>query len=431
MRFIDYSVSLMSKIAKILAREVLDSRGNPTVQADVFSQRGFGRATAPSGASTGIHEALELRDKGKRYGGKGVLRAVANVNGKMAKALRGMDVSDQRAIDYAMIDLDGTDGMSVLGANATTAVSLAVAQCAANEKGVGLYRIVPGRKKLLPAPMMNVLNGGKHANNGVAIQEFMIFPLNFQSFSEALRAGAEIYHSLGKSITKKYGRGTVGLGDEGGFAPPCKTTQEALSLLESAISECGYNKKVKLAIDVAASSFCNPASRKYEMDGKKLSAGELSDIYLRLCREFPIASLEDPFEEESFSEFALLRKKLSGRVQVVGDDLLVTNVSRICEGIACKSMGALLLKVNQIGTLTEALEASQLCSKNNLGTVVSHRSGETEDTAIADVAVGIGCGQIKTGSLARSERTAKYNRLLQIEEELGAKAFAGGAGIRF
>ena len=438
----------MSKITKVFAREVLDSRGNPTVQADVSSEKGFGRATAPSGASTGVHEALELRDGslpsedcahssrklesggGKRFDGKGVSKAVANVNNRIAKAIVGRDVSKQEDIDYAMIELDGTENKSSLGANATTAVSLAVAQCAANEARVGLYRLISGKKKLLPAPMMNVLNGGKHAANGVAIQEFMIFPLDFQSFSDALCAGVEIYHTLGKLITAKYGKGTTGLGDEGGFAPPCQSSREALDLLVSAIGECGYSGKVKLAIDAASSSFFIPEGKKYEIDGKKLSAGELSDLWVSLCSEYPIASLEDPFEEDSFEEFAALHKKLSGKVQIVGDDLLVTNVSRIQEGIKKKSASALLLKVNQIGTLTEALEASALCEKKGMGTVVSHRSGETEDTSIADIAVGIGCGQIKTGSLARAERTCKYNRLLQIEEELGAKAFARDSGIR-
>lgn len=419
----------MGKITGIFAREVIDSRGNPTVQAEVRSERGFGRATAPSGASTGVHEALELRDGGKRCGGKGVRKAVANVNGKIAKALAGMEVSGQKAIDSAMVSLDGTKNMSSLGANATTAVSLAVAQCAASEQGVGLYLMVGGKKKLLPAPMMNVLNGGKHAANGIAIQEFMIFPTGFRSFSDALFSGTEIYHELGRLVAKKYGKGTTGLGDEGGFAPPCKDTRSALSLLESAIGECGYGKKVLLAIDAAASSFYDAKSKSYLVDGRALSAGALSDFYVSLSREFQIASIEDPFEEDSFQEFAVLKKKLAGKVQIVGDDLLVTNVSRIGTAIEKRAVSALLLKVNQIGTLTGALDAAVLCSRNGMGTVVSHRSGETEDTSIADIAVGIGCGQIKTGSLARSERTAKYNRLLQIEEELPAGSFAGGSCI--
>ena len=420
----------MSRITKVRAREVLDSRGNPTVQAEVFSEKGWGRATAPSGASTGKHEALELRDGGKRYGGKGVKKAVANVNGQISKALFSADVSDQNSIDALLCGLDGTPNKSRLGANATTAVSLATAQCAASEAGVGLYRLLCGQgKPLLPAPMMNVLNGGKHAGSGLAVQEFMIFPLGFTSFSEALRAGSEIYHELGSLVARKYGKAATGLGDEGGFAPPCKSTREALGIIESAVDECGYGSKVRLAIDSAASSFYNARTGKYAMDGKELSAGQLSDFYVRLVKEYPIVSLEDPFDEECFGEFAELHRRLSGKVQVVGDDLLVTSVQRLRMGIESGSMGALLLKVNQVGTLTEALEAASLCRKSGLGVIVSHRSGETEDCSIADIAVGIGCGQIKTGSLARAERTAKYNRLLQIEEELPGGSFAGGSRI--
>ena len=401
------------------------------MQADVRSARGFGRATAPSGASTGTHEAIELRDGGKRCSGKGVKKAVANANGAISKALVGMDVSQQREIDDALCRLDGTPNKSRLGANATTAVSLAVAHCAASEKGVGLYRMLAhGNRSLLPAPMMNVLNGGKHAANGVAMQEFMVFPLHFKSFSEALCTGAEIYHELSCLVQKKYGKGAIALGDEGGFAPPCKTSLDALSLLEQAIGNCGYGKKVALAIDAASSSFYDAKAKKYGIDGKKLAADELSDFYVSLAREFPIVSLEDPFEEESFSEFAQIRKRLSGKVQIVGDDLLVTNVSRIKTAIAQRSCSSLLLKVNQIGTLSESLAAADLCFKNRMGVIVSHRSGETEDTSIADIAVGIGCGQIKTGSLARSERTAKYNRLLQIEEELPEGRFARDSGIK-
>ncbi len=409
----------MGKITRIFAREVLDSRGTPTVQADVTSEKGFGRATAPSGASTGSHEALELRDKGRRYFGKGVMKAVGNVNGLISRALCGMDVCGQNLIDSRLCSLDGTPNKSKLGANATTAVSLAVAQCAASESSCGLYKML-GEKKL-PAPMMNVLNGGRHAGNGIAIQEFMIFPLHFSSFSKALRAGSEIYRALAAIIAKKYGKGATSLGDEGGFAPPCQSSGEALSLLESAIGECGYSKKVKLAIDAAASSFYDGKSGKYSIDGKSLSAGELSDYYVKLAQDYPVMSLEDPFEEESFGEFSALRKRLAGEVQLVGDDLLVTNVSRLATAIKKHSVSALLLKVN--------LEAARLCRENKLGVIVSHRSGETEDTAIADIAVGIGCGQIKTGSLARSERTCKYNRLLQIEEELKAGSYAGASGL--
>lgn len=419
----------MGKITRIFAREILDSRGNPTLQADVFSEKGFGRAAAPSGASTGKHEALELRDGGKRFGGKGVKTAVGNVNGPIARALVGMDVSDQKMADRSLCDLDGTVHKSNLGANATTAVSLAVAQCAASEKAVGLYRLLGKRK--LPAPMMNVLNGGKHAANGVSIQEFMIFPLHFKSFSEALQSGVEIYHALAGKISQKYGKGSTSLGDEGGFAPQCSSSREALSLLEAAIKECGYSKQVKLALDAAASSFYDSKSKSYAIDGKKLPAPELIDYWVSLAKEYPIVSLEDPFDEESFSDFASLRKRLAGKVQLVGDDLLVTNAARIKKAMLQGSFSALLLKVNQIGTLTEAVQASRICSEGKLGTIVSHRSGESEDTAIADIAVGLGCGQIKAGACARAERTAKYNRLLQIEEELASGSFAADSGLVF
>lgn len=417
----------MSKITRVIAREILDSRGNPTLQADVYSQHGFGRASAPSGASTGKHEAIELRDGGKRFGGKGVRKAVANVNGSIASALRGKEVSGQSAIDGVLINLDGTPNKSKLGANATTAVSLAAAQCAANERGVGLYSLMGGSK--LPAPMLNVLNGGKHASGGLAIQELMIFPIYFSSFSDALAAATETYHALGKLVAKKYGSQSALLGDEGGFAPPCKSTSEALNLMESAIRECGHGKKVKMAIDAAASSFYDSRVRKYSVDGKKLTAAQLSDFYVSLAKSYQIISLEDPFEEESFGEFALLRKKLAGKVQIVGDDLLVTNVQRIKEAIRHGSCSSLLLKVNQVGTLSEALDAARLCRSRGLGVIVSHRSGETEDAAIADIAVGIDCGQIKTGAPARGERTAKYNRLLQIEEELGSGHYAKDSGL--
>lgn len=419
----------MSKITKVIAREILDSRGNPTVQADICSERGFGRASAPSGASTGTHEALELRDGGKRFGGKGVKKAVANINGIIARTFIGWDVSDQVEIDNCMIGLDATSNKSRLGANATTAVSLAVAQCAANERGIGLYKLMGGR--MLPAPMLNVLNGGKHAAGALAMQELMIFPLYFPSFSEALQAGTEIYHALGTLIAKKYGSQAKLLGDEGGFAPPLRSTADALNLLELAIKGCGHGKKVKIAIDAAASSFYDSRTGKYSVDGKKLSAGQLADFYASLAKSYPIVSLEDPFEEEAFGDFAALRKKLSGRVQIVGDDLLVTNVSRIKTAIRQNSVSALLLKVNQIGTLSESLEAARLCRSKGLGVVVSHRSGETEDSSIADIAVGIACGQIKTGAPARAERTAKYNRLLQIEEELGSKHYAKDSGLAF
>ena len=411
----------------MIARQILDSRGNPTVQADVFTSRGFGRASAPSGASTGVHEALELRDGGKAWGGKGVAKAVANVNGKIARALVGQEVSDQLGIDALLCRLDGTKNKSRLGANATTAVSLACAQCAANEQGTGLYKRLGGKK--IPAPMLNVLNGGKHAGNGVSIQEFMIFPLHFGSFSEALCAGSEVYHSLRGIIAKKYGSQSTGVGDEGGFAPPCRSTGEALGMLERAIEERGYKKKVLLAMDAASSSFYDEKSSRYLVDGKRLSAGELSDFYVSLSKSHSIISIEDPFCEEAFSDFASLRARLSGKVQIVADDLTVTNVARLSRAIECGSLSSLLLKVNQVGTLSESISAAALCRKSGLGVVVSHRSGETEDTSIADIAVGLGCGQIKSGAPCRAERTAKYNRLLQIEEELPSGSFARASGI--
>jgi len=420
---------ITGRITKVHAREILDSRGNPTLQAEVHTRGGFGSACAPSGASTGSHEALELRDNEKRYFGKGARKAAKNVNTRIAKALCGMDVSSQKAIDKKLCALDGTKSKSSLGANATVAVSLAAARCAADESGAGLYRLLG--KKVLPAPMMNVINGGKHAQSGVALQEFMVFPLGFGTFSEALCAGAEVYHALRALVGKKYGGIATAVGDEGGFAPPCRTTEDALCLLEEAISECGYSKQVKLAIDAAASSFYDPKSGLYHVDGKAISAGELTDFYASLCRSHPIASLEDPFEEEAFADFALLRRRLSGKVQLVGDDLTVTSLGRLSRAYKEGSISALLLKVNQVGTLTEALEAASFCQKHGLGVVVSHRSGETCDSSIADIAVGIGCGQIKAGAPCRGERVAKYNRLLEIEEELSGKGFAGASCLRF
>ncbi|VVB58070.1 Enolase [Candidatus Anstonella stagnisolia] len=418
----------MPFITSVFAREILDSRGYPTVEAEVRADGFFGRAAAPSGASTGTLEALELRDGGQRYGGKGVLRAVSNVNGQIAQALEGTEVLEQNVVDGKLVSLDGTSNKGRLGANATTAVSLACAQCAANSKGIGLYALLGGN--VLPLPFMNVLNGGKHAGNGVAVQEFMIVPHGFSKFSEGLQAGSEIYHTLGKKIAIKYGKAATGVGDEGGYAPAVKKTEDALELLVASIEDCGYGKKVSLAIDAAASSFYE--GKKYSVDGKKLDAGKLLEKYVSLTKKYPIVSIEDPFFEQDFENFAHLRKKLAGKVQIVSDDLTVTNTKIISRAIKEKCMSALLLKVNQIGTLSEALEAAAMCRKAGLGVMVSHRSGETEDTAIADIAVGIGCGQIKTGSLARSERVAKYNRLLRIEEELGNKGkFAGTSGLKF
>jgi enolase len=420
----------MAKITKITGRQIIDSRGNPTVEADVWCGKILGRAAAPSGASTGSHEAVELRDGGKPYHGKGVLLAVSNINKKIAKKLVGMDLASQRAIDNAIIALDGTPNKSSLGANATVAVSLACAHAAANSKGVGLYAHLGG--KLLPTPMMNIINGGMHAGSGLAIQEFMIMPIGFKTFSSALQAGCEIYSSLRLIIKKRYGASATGVGDEGGFAPPAKSAEEAIALVMSAIEENGYGNEMKIAIDAASTSFFDQKMREYDIDGRLMSAGELTEFYASLCSKYPIISLEDPFFEDDFDSFAAIRKKLYGKVQIVGDDLTVTSIERLKEAILRKSISALLLKVNQVGTLSEALDAAALCKKSKLGVVVSHRSGETEDATIADIAVGIGCGQIKSGAPCRGERTAKYDRLLRIEEELGSRGkFAGKSGLVF
>jgi enolase len=420
----------MAKITKAIGRQIIDSRGNPTLEAEIWCGNVMGYAAAPSGASTGSHEALELRDGGKPFHGKSVLNAVANINKKIAKKLVGMDASNQRAIDSALISLDGTPNKSVLGANATVAVSLAASHAAANCKGIGLYAHLGG--KILPVPMMNVINGGMHAGSGLAIQEFMVMPVGCKSFSSALQAGCEIYSTLRGTIKSRFGPGATSVGDEGGFAPHAHGTEEAISLILSAIKENGYENEVKLAIDAAASSFFQISSRKYSIDGRDLSSGELLDFYSSLCAKYPIVSLEDPFHEDDFDSFAAIRKKLSGKVQVVGDDLTVTSMPRLQIAIERRSISSLLLKVNQVGTLSEALDAAALCKKSKLGVVVSHRSGETGDDSIADIAVGIGCGQIKAGAPCRGERTAKYNRLLRIEEELGKKGkFAGKSGLVF
>ena len=411
-------------IDHIHAREILDSRGNPTVEVDVFTESGFGRASVPSGASTGTNEALELRDKDKRYLGKGVTKAVNNVNTEIRKALLGIDVRDQREIDAIMLELDGTENKSKLGANAILGVSLSVAHAAADSLGISLYRYLGGTNAFtLPVPTMNVINGGKHAGNELAIQEFMLQPGGAKTFSEALRMGAETYHTLGAILVKKYGNSAVNVGYEGGYAPPLKNTADALDALTDAIEVAGYNKKITIGLDSAATEFYKDG--KYKVDGKKLSSGELIDFYSELVDTYPILSIEDPFEEESFEDFAELTKKLKDTI-IIGDDLFVTNVKRLEQGIKMNAGNALLLKVNQIGTLSEAFDAAQLAQKNKFKVVVSHRSAETEDTTIADISVAIGAELIKTGAPARSERNAKYNQLLRIEEELGkAGRFAG------
>lgn len=410
----------MFAIESIHAREILDSRGNPTVEVDIHTAAGFGRASVPSGASTGTNEALELRDKDKRYLGKGVAKAVINVNTEIKDALIGTDVRDQREIDEMMIELDNTPNKSRLGANAILGVSMAAAHAAADSLGLSLYRYLGGTNAFtLPVPTMNVINGGKHAGNELAIQEFMIQPRGAKTFSEALRMGAETYHTLGKLLVKKYGNSAVNVGYEGGYAPPLANTKDALDALTGAIEEAGYEGEITIGLDSAASEFCNNGT--YTIDGKTFSGDDLVDFYTDIVKTYPILSIEDPFEEEAFDDFAALTGKIKGTI-IVGDDLFVTNVKRLEQGIKMNAANALLLKVNQIGTLSEAFDAARLAQKNKYKVIVSHRSAETEDTTIADISVAIGAELIKTGAPARSERNAKYNQLLRIEEELGKAA---------
>ncbi len=436
------------RIKKVLAREILDSRGNPTVECDVVLSGGImGRAAVPSGASTGKHEAHELRDGGRRFRGLGVLAAVDSINSIISKKIVGMDCSRQRQLDELMIRLDGSSSKSLLGANAILAVSLAASRAAASASKKPLYSYLAhniiaasGKNKkqprssshkskrfILPVPFCNVINGGKHAGSSLKIQEFMVVPAGFNSFKDAITAVAEVYHELKSLLQRRFGKSAVNVGDEGGFAPQLSTAHEALSVLESAVAATGYVGKVQFAVDAAASEFYSSKDKKYEVEsGKKLSAAEMVDYYAGLARDFDIVSVEDPFEQESFAAFAELTKKLAlMNVQVVGDDLLVTNVDRIREGVRRNSCNCLLLKVNQIGTLTEAVAAANLSMNSGWKVMVSHRSGETEDAFIADLAVALGCGQLKSGAPARSERTAKYNRLLRIEEELGGKCSYG------
>ncbi|MBI5223266.1 phosphopyruvate hydratase [Candidatus Micrarchaeota archaeon] len=403
------------KIISVIAREILDSRGNPTVEVEVITESGFGSAIAPSGASTGIHEALELRDGGARFHGKGVLQAVKNVNEIIAPGLLGMDVSDQDLIDKKLLELDGTKNKGKLGANATVATSMAVLRAAASSSSVPLYEYLGGTT--LPRAMFNIVNGGKHAGGKLAVQEFMIVPED-KLFSKRLQMASEIYHTLGQTLSKKFGPAARNVGDEGGFAPPIDNTYKAFDEIVAAIEESGYSGSCFLALDCAASSFFEKDA--YSIDGKSLSASDMIEYYKDLVKTYPIRSIEDPFAEDDFASFAALTSSLSG-IQVVGDDLLVTNPSRIKEAISKKACNALLLKVNQIGTVTEAIEASNMCKKAGMNVIVSHRSGESEDTFIADFAVGLDAGQIKTGAPARSERTAKYNQLLRIEDWIFVK----------
>ena len=423
----------MSEIVGVHGREILDSRGNPTVEVEVWLENGIvEHASVPSGASTGTFEAVELRDGGSRYGGKGVLKAVENVNTVIEPALIGYDPSYQADIDKLMIELDGTDNKGKLGANAILGVSLAVARAAAKAQGLSLWAYIGGLGPyLLPTPMMNVVNGGAHADNNLDIQEFMLVPHGANSFSEALQMGAETYHAL-KGILKKAGHST-GVGDEGGFAPNFKANSEALAYLVEAISEAGYEPgaQIGLALDVAASEFYQDGVYNLEGEGRKMKADELCDYYEELCRKYPIVSIEDGMSEEDWDGWAMLTKKMGDRIQLVGDDLFVTNPIRFERGIKDGVANAILVKLNQIGTLTETLQVIAMARKNGYGAIVSHRSGETEDSFIANLCVATATGQIKTGALARIDRVAKYNELLRIEEILGDNAvYAGKSCIR-
>ncbi|MBO0596435.1 phosphopyruvate hydratase [Nesterenkonia sp. E16_7] len=420
----------MSLIVSVYGREILDSRGNPTVEVDVLLEDGsFGQAAVPSGASTGAFEAAERRDGDKdRYLGKGVTAAVGAVNDVIAAALEGQDATEQRIIDQILLDLDGTENKSSLGANAILGVSLAVAKAAADASDLPLYNYLGGpNAHLLPVPMMNILNGGSHADSNVDIQEFMIAPIGAATFSEALRSGVEVYHSL-KALLKEKGLAT-GLGDEGGFAPSLSSNREALDLITEAIQRAGYTpgKDIALALDVAATEFYSDGA--YTFEGESKTPEQMSAYYGELVDAYPLVSIEDPLDEDDWAGWKTLTEQIGHKVQLVGDDLFVTNPDRLAKGIAADTANSLLVKVNQIGSLTETLDAVSLAQRSRYTTMISHRSGETEDTTIADIAVATNSGQIKTGAPARSERVAKYNQLLRIEEELGDAARYAGASV--
>ena len=423
----------MTAIVDVLAREILDSRGNPTVEVDVVLEDGaVGRAAVPSGASTGVHEAHERRDGDERYGGKGVRGAVEAVNTEVAKALIGLDAEDQTFADRTLIDLDGTPNKKRLGANAILGASLAVAKAVASARGLTLYRYVGGPSaSLLPTPMMNIVNGGAHADNGIDVQEFMIMPLGAASFAEALRCGAEVFHALKKGLSEA-GHDT-NVGDEGGFAPDLKSTDEALGFVARAVEAAGYGlgDDVFLALDVASTEVFADGRYALEGEGKTLTSDEMVRYLEDLVARYPIVSIEDGMAEDDWSGWRALNAAIGDRCQLVGDDLFVTNTERLRRGIAERSANSILVKVNQIGTLTETMEAVETAHRAGYSSVMSHRSGETEDTTIADLAVALRCGQIKTGSLARADRTAKYNQLLRIEEELGpVAAYAGASTVK-
>ena len=424
----------MTAIVDVHARQILDSRGNPTVEVDVTLEDGsMGRAAVPSGASTGAHEAVELRDGDKsRWGGKGVQKAVEAVNGDIAEAIVGLDAEDQIGIDREMIELDGTENKGRLGANAILGASLATAKAAADARGLSLYRYVGGvDSNLLPTPMMNILNGGVHADNGIDFQEFMVMPVGAPSFAEGLRCGAEIFHAL-KSGLHQAGLSTA-VGDEGGFAPAVSSAREGLDYIEKAVSAAGYKlgEDVLIALDCAASEYFKDGAYRMAGEGKTLSSAENADFLADLAANYPIASIEDGMAEDDWEGWKALTDQLGARVQLVGDDLFVTNVKRLEQGIADGVANSILIKVNQIGSLTETIDAVKMAQSNGYTAVMSHRSGETEDSTIADLAVALGCGQIKTGSLSRSDRLAKYNQLIRIEEELGEQArYAGREAIK-
>lgn len=431
----------MSGLTKVHAREILDSRGNPTVEVELTTSKGVFRAAVPSGASTGVHEALELRDKDPgRFLGKGVLKAVENVNSVIGPKLISLnvDLTKQAEVDRVMLDLDGTENKTKLGANAILGVSLAACKAGAAHKGVPLYRhiadLAGNAKVVLPVPAFNVINGGSHAGNKLAMQEFMILPTGAQSFKQAMQMGCEVYHTLKKVIKEKYGQDATNVGDEGGFAPNIQDNMEGLELLRTAIEKAGYTGKISIAMDTAASEFYKEG--KYDLDFKNpasdpskwLTGGQLGDLYYSFVERYPIVSIEDCFDQDDWDSWTSFTQKVD--IQVVGDDLTVTNPKRIKRAVDLRACNGLLLKVNQIGSVTEAIDACKLAQANGWGVMVSHRSGETEDTFIADLVVGLSTGQIKTGAPCRSERLAKYNQLLRIEEELGANAIYPGANFR-
>jgi len=426
----------MSYIVKVTGRQILDSRGNPTVEVDVVTANGIvGRAAVPSGASTGVHEAVELRDGDKsKYLGKGVLKAVNNVNTLINEALHGMDIFDQKAIDTVMLRLDGTENKSHLGANAILGTSLAVAKAAAQESGLSLYRYIGGVGAVtMPVPMMNILNGGSHADNLIDIQEFMVMPFGASSFSEGLRWGTEVFHEL-KGVLKSRGMST-NVGDEGGFAPNLGSNEEAIQVVIEAVEKAGFTpgEDMYIALDAASSEFYNAESGKYvfESTGDQMSSSEMVGFWADWCKKYPIVSIEDGLAEDDWAGWKHVTEQLGTKVQLVGDDLFVTNTKRLTRGIEEGIANSILVKVNQIGSLTETIEAVQMATRNGFTSVMSHRSGETEDSTIADLAVAMNCGQIKTGSASRSDRMAKYNQLLRIEEELGDAAVYPGKKFRY